>query len=195
MTKLTSRQLQAIQTKNKIYETSLSLMELHGYDQITIEQICRKAGVSVGSFYNYFKSKNDILIELYSRADEYFEQEVMPHLTEASMPDKIVEYFDFYANFNVSTGIGTMKQLYNSNNSLFIHEGRLMQVFLTQMISTGQAKGEITASQSPEYITEFLFIVARGLIYDWCLHNGEYNLRERMHEMMQPIVGVFREVG
>lgn len=194
MTKLTSRQLQAIQTKNKIYETSLSLMELHGYDQITIEQICRKAGVSVGSFYNYFKSKNDILIELYSRADEYFEQEVMPHLTEISMPERIVEYFDFYANFNVNTGIGTMKQLYNSNNSLFIHEGRLMQVFLTQMISAGQAKREITASQPPEYITGFLFIVARGLIYDWCLHNGEYNLRERMHEMMLPIVGVFREV-
>lgn len=34
-----------------------------GYDNITIEEISKKAGGSVGAFYHYFRSKNDIFLK------------------------------------------------------------------------------------------------------------------------------------
>ncbi|WP_259596222.1 TetR/AcrR family transcriptional regulator [Clostridium botulinum] len=72
MERLTKRQIQAINTKNKIYNIATNLMQKEGYDNITIQNICEKAEVSVGSFYHYFESKNDILIELYKKADHFF---------------------------------------------------------------------------------------------------------------------------
>ena len=125
--KLTKRQIQAIHTKNKIYDTAIELMKEKDYQDIKIEEICSKAEISVGAFYHYFSSKNDFLTEMYSRADHYFQQEVGTHLTSVHTLDKIVEYFDLYAKYNEMIGISTMKQLYHSNNRLFIQKGRAMQ--------------------------------------------------------------------
>ena len=44
--KLTKRKLQGTQTRQKIFETSLELFNRHGYDNVTIDDICDTIGVS-----------------------------------------------------------------------------------------------------------------------------------------------------
>lgn len=56
----TKRQLQAKASKEKIFDTAQSLFATYGYENVTVADICREANVSVGLFYNYFKSKSDI---------------------------------------------------------------------------------------------------------------------------------------
>jgi AcrR family transcriptional regulator len=188
---LTNRQKQAIKTRNKIYSTSITLMEKYGFDNITIEDICNKAGVSVGSFYHYFKSKNDIFFEIYKRGDEYFEETVAENLNKENSVDQILLYFQYYAKYNLLSGLDTVKQLYNSNNKQFIAKGRYMQNLLQKIIEEGQEKSEITDIYSSEYIVEFLFIATRGLVYDWCLHEGEYDLEDRMVAYVNVLLGIF----
>lgn len=188
---LTKRQLQAIHTKNKIYETAIELMKAKDYQDITIEEICGEAGVSVGAFYHYFLSKNDFLIEMYSRADNYFLNEVDQHLTSIDPLDQIIEYFVIYAKYNEMIGISTMKQLYHTNNHLFITKGRGMQNVLENIIHKGQTNGRINTKMSPEGITEYLFIAARGVTYDWCLHDANYNLSEKMQKYMKRLIVIF----
>lgn len=189
--KQTKRQLQAIQTKSKIYETAIELMKAKDFQDITIEEICGNAGVSVGAFYHYFSSKNDFLIEMYSRADHYFLEEVNQKLNSTRPIEKIIEYFDVYAKYNDMIGISTMKQLYHANNHLFITKGRGMQNVLEDIIADGQQKGEILQEMSPEAITEYLFIAARGVTYDWCLHDGQFSLIEQMQQYMSRLVKIF----
>lgn len=55
---LTKRKKQAMETKNRIFETAMELFAKKGYKDIKIEDICRLADVSVGAFYHYFPSKN-----------------------------------------------------------------------------------------------------------------------------------------
>lgn len=140
MERLTKRQIQAINTKNKIYNIATNLMQKEGYDNITIQNICEKAEVSVGSFYHYFESKNDILIELYKKADHFFYDNIKNKLSSTNAIDRIIEYFDYYAEYNEKTGIDMMKQLYNSNNKMFITKGRHMQTILDEIILEGQEK-------------------------------------------------------
>ena len=188
--KLTKRQMQAIHTKNKIYETAIELMKEKDYQDITIEEICGKAEVSVGAFYHYFSSKNDFLIEMYSRADHYFLQKFNA-LTSVHPLDKIVEYFEFYAKYNEMIGISTMKQLYHANNHLFITKGRGDAKGPRKYHSEGTTRGKFL-EMSPEEMTEYLFIAARGVIYDWCLHDGNYSLSEKMQQYMEKLVRIFK---
>jgi TetR/AcrR family fatty acid metabolism transcriptional regulator len=189
--KLTKRQLQAIQTKSKIYETTIELMKATDFQDITIEEICGNAGVSVGAFYHYFSSKNDFLIEMYSRADHYFLEDVNQKFNSTRPIEKIIEYFDVYARYNDMMGISTMKQLYHANNHLFITKGRGMQKVLEDIITDGQQKGAILDEMSPEAITEYLFIAARGVTYDWCLHDGQFSLTQQMKQYMSRLVKIF----
>lgn len=190
--KLTNRQIQALATKNKIYQIAIELMEKKGYENIKIEDICKKAGVSVGSFYSYFKSKDDILIEIFKRADVYFENEVENKLSNINALDQIVEFFTYYANYNEAVGIDTMKRLYNFNNKMFITKGRYMQTLLQDIITNGQDKGEISHNMTVNEISEYLFIAARGIAYDWCLHDGKYDIKEFMYNYFKNLVVIFK---
>lgn len=190
--KLTNRQIQAINTKNKLYNAAVKLLESNGYQNIRIEDICKEAGTSVGSFYTHFNSKNDILVEIFKRADDYFKEEVAQSLENKSICDKIIDYFDYYAKYNESLGIDMVKQLFTFDNKMFITEGRYMQSLLHEIIKEAQKEGKINSDICYTKITKELFIVARGVIYDWCLHDGGYNLRETMRNFMNPMLSTFK---
>lgn len=191
MIKKTNRAKQAEATKNKIYNCGVKLMRKHGFDNITVEQISKQAGVSVGTYYYYFESKFDLFNEIYKRADIYFLEEVADKLTASDSKGKVLEFFDKYADYNYSDGLDMVKKLYTSDNKLFITEGRGMQSVLNLIIEDGQNKEQISKSESPSEITRILFIVARGIVYDWCLHNGKTDLKAEMKKIISSALDGF----
>lgn len=191
MNKKTSRAKQAEITKNKIYNCGVKLMRKHGFDNITVEQISKQAGVSVGTYYYYFESKFDLFSEIYKRADDYFVNEVAGKLKAEDSKGKIVEYFEEYAEYNYADGIDMVKKLYTSDNKMFITKGRNMQNVLQSIIEDGQQKGEISESESAAEITRILFIAARGVVYNWCLNDGGIDLKDEMNKIMSRMVDGF----
>lgn len=178
---MTKRAKQAMVSKSKIYKCGVNLIRKYGFDAVTIEQIAKKAGVSVGAFYYYFDSKMDLLREIFNKADQYFHDEVESSLIAINCKDRIVEYFDRYADYTLSTGLELTGKLYTSDNKMFIVEGRAMQNVLTNILRVGQEKNEINNDITAEVITRMLFIVARGVIFDWCLYDGKLDLKAEMN--------------
>jgi TetR/AcrR family transcriptional regulator, fatty acid metabolism regulator protein len=189
---LTKRQEQALETKNRIYTAAIELMDREGFENITIAEISEKAGVSVGAFYHYFESKNDILAEIFHQADEYFSTQVASGLTKGSIPDQIIGYFDHYARFNIASGVEMTQQLFSPKIKFFIKEGRPMLTILQDLVRRGQDKGEIRTDASPEEIVRLLFVMARGVVFEWSLYDGGYDLEETMHEYIARLVSTLR---
>jgi TetR/AcrR family transcriptional regulator, fatty acid metabolism regulator protein len=177
---LTKRQIQAQNTQDLIYKTAVEMMEQKGFQNLKVDEICKAAGVSIGSFYNCFKSKNDILNEVFRHIDEYFLNTVPDKLKEGNSIDRINKYFEIYAEYNVARGIEFTKQLYGVRNNLFITKGRYLQNLLKNIIESGQEAGEITRDMTSDEIAEFLFIAIRGVVYHWCLYDGQFDLVERI---------------
>jgi AcrR family transcriptional regulator len=182
------RQEQAQETRNRIYASAIELMERKGFENITIADISEKAGVSVGAFYHYFDSKNDILAEIFHRADEYFATQVVTSFSKASIPEQIVEYFDHYAKFNVASGVETTQQLFNPKIKFFIEEGRPMLEILQDLIHKGQGRKEIREDVDAMELVRYLFVMARGVVFEWSLYDGGYDLETTMHRYMENLV-------
>ncbi|MCP3775754.1 TetR/AcrR family transcriptional regulator [Paenibacillus sp. MZ04-78.2] len=169
-------------------------MKTKSLEDIKIGEICKEAGVSVGSFYNHFETKSDILVEMYKRADSYFDERYKDGSNASSdARDEIVHYFEVYAQYNQNLELETIKQLYTANNKLFITKGRYMQKTLQSIIEKRQLAGELDNELSYEYITEFLFIAARGVIYNWCLHEGNFDLPKMMKQYIERLIITFRK--
>lgn len=179
--KLTSRQLQAKKTKDTIYNTAIELIEKEGFDNVTVAEICEKANVSVGSFYNYFKSKYDILNEIFKLADDYFYNEVKNQVKGNSI-EKISSYLEIYARYNVDRGIDFTRQLYSGKNNLFSIKKRPMQLGLDEIIKEGQSNNEIINTLDSYDLVDYLYISIRGVVYDWCLFDGKYDLVEKVNK-------------
>ena len=58
-------------TKNLISLALYTLMHKYDYDEISVKDICKRAGVSRMSFYRYYRMKDDIFI---TYCDERFEE-------------------------------------------------------------------------------------------------------------------------
>lgn len=65
--------------KEVIRETAIQVMAKYGYHNSTTDKIAQEAGMAVGTIYNYFRNKEEILeyifaVELKKRQDAYSEQ-------------------------------------------------------------------------------------------------------------------------
>lgn len=61
--------------REEIFEAALSSFNKNGYYHTSIEQIATEAGLSKGGIYHHFKSKKDLVIQLFrNRVNRYFEQ-------------------------------------------------------------------------------------------------------------------------
>jgi AcrR family transcriptional regulator len=58
--------------KTQIYETAVRLFGRYGYDGLPVDRFCREAGISKGSFFQYFPSKSHLLEFVILIFDDYF---------------------------------------------------------------------------------------------------------------------------
>ena len=188
----TTRKEQAEETRNRIYTSAIELMEENGFGNFTIEDISIRAGVSVGAFYHYFDSKNDILAEIFYRADDFFSTHVVNSHKKSNIPEQIIEFFDHYAKFNVDCGVETTQQIFNPKIKFFIEEGRPMLEMLEGLIRKGQEKNEIRGDTDAKELVRYLLSMARGIVFDWSLYDGNYDLEAKMHEYMEILVSTIK---
>ena len=76
------KQMRSIETKEKIIEAGFELICNDGYYKTNTSKIAKKAGVSTGIVYQYFKNKKDILL---SGLDKYADDIFYPMLNMSNI--------------------------------------------------------------------------------------------------------------
>lgn len=72
MEKITRKE-QSAATKKKIVQSVQKLLNILEPEKIKIRDICKDAGVSAGTFYVYFSSKEEAILYIYRDCDQAFE--------------------------------------------------------------------------------------------------------------------------
>src|ERR1700737_4478674 len=52
--------------KSKIIQSARRLFNQYGFENVSLKQIMRGAGLTHGAFYSYFQSKSDLYVEVLS---------------------------------------------------------------------------------------------------------------------------------
>jgi AcrR family transcriptional regulator len=55
------REAGKLERRDRLYEAALALFREQGYENTTVDQITRRAGVAKGTFFNYFPTKDTVL--------------------------------------------------------------------------------------------------------------------------------------
>jgi len=99
MTPRTPKQFQEIREEKMtlIMDVALEHFASEGYHNSTISHIARHAGISKGLMYNYFGSKEDLLMEIISRSmgeiSQYFDPDRDGYLSEEEFELFVRKYF------------------------------------------------------------------------------------------------------
>ncbi|WP_288375895.1 TetR/AcrR family transcriptional regulator [uncultured Chryseobacterium sp.] len=87
--------------RERIVSTAMVLFHRQGYNNTGINQIIEEAGVSKASFYQHFKSKDDLCIEFLNKRYEYWVSELEKFTAAAeTVQDKFQKSFDFLIYMN-----------------------------------------------------------------------------------------------
>ena len=169
-------------TKGKIVSAAWQLFYEQGYDNTTIEEIVEVSGTSKGSFYHYFEGKDALLSSLSYLFDEKYE-ELMETMDQNLSPvDKLIylnqELFLMIEN---TVSIDLLCQLFSSQlitkgERHLLDSSRTYYKLLRQITLDGQQKGFFRNDLSINDITKAYAMFERGLMYDWCICNGNYSL-------------------
>lgn len=177
---MTNRTRQALATRDKIFKVGMKLLRSKGFDGVNVRQIAKAAGASVGTFYHYFDSKLDLFMNLYRGADEHFESTVPEKIAGFNSLDKVLLFFYEYTLLPLQDGLDLAQKIYIPENKLFLSQPRAMHQLLNNIINEGQKVGEISNELPAEELSDTLFLLARGVIFDWALRDGAYDPQIKM---------------
>lgn len=189
--KKTSRAMQAELTKKKIYKAGLELFREKGYQNVNVEQITKKAGVGVGTFYHYYASKMELLMETYLKPEDFLGCYQEMDLSGKSVSDVLRDYFKDYARMNENVGPELVGSLASYENRKFLDGNQDFENTVVEIIRYYQENGQLKKEDSPENICDVLFIAARGVMFDWAMRNGSYDLIEKTGYVMKRVLKAY----
>lgn len=191
--KMTNRQKKALETKDKIYDAAMAKFSEKGLERTSIQEICTDAKVSIGSFYNHFNSKEEIIYEIFRRADLNFEQFKDVDVEEKGIRNLILDYMDYYVSFVQTNDIRFTKFFYSASNHYFVQEKRPMQEVLKSILKEQHLKLNAYYVEDTDMLVDRLFMVSRGVIFHWCLKDGDFDLNEMNRKQMEMVLEVSLE--
>ena len=177
-------------TKGKIVSAAWQLFYQQGYNDTTIDEIVELSGTSRGSFYHYFDGKDALLSSLSYLFDEKYE-EIMETMDESLSPiDKLVflnQELCLMIENTVSVDLLCQlfaTQLITTGERHLMDTNRTYYKLLRKITIEGYNQGLFKDELSINDITKAYAMFERGLMYDWCICNGNYSLCQYSATMM-----------
>ena len=177
-------------TKSKIVSAAWQLFYEQGFDSTTVDEIVKLSGTSKGSFYHYFDSKDSLIGSLATLFDEKYAQlEQELDYSKNAVDNMIFLTRELCMMIENNIDIELLSRLYAQQLSKrgekeLLDHSRMYYRLLKKLVQLGQERAEITRQKSSAEIVRLYAIAERALLYDWCLHGGEYALADYAETVM-----------
>lgn len=133
---------------DQLIQTGEALFVKHGMRRVTVEEICREAGVSKPTFYKYFENKAALVEQIVKLwIGEILQQIDRIEAAEAPFPEKLKQILALKQALSARPGPEFMADLIPLNIDLSYALQRVMR-FLVE----GQQQGDIRADVRPEVL-------------------------------------------
>ena len=179
---MTNRQLAAMETKKKLIEAAKNIIREKGLVNTSVEEITKACGVSNGTFYTYFKRKEDIVFALsdYMYRDLY--EQVMA--SEAGIAERLTLYMTRFAEYIEKSSLKMCQDwVRNAVDPNISPEGKNKLCAdidsIKGLLDSAVQKGELKTDTPVELLTETLTNVLYGQMLCWDISGGSYSFGER----------------
>lgn len=184
-TKVLSRQQQkSKETKEKIFHAAKEILQKDGYENLSIKNICEASGVSNGSFYHHFKTKDDLL-SYYIEEQPSIDPDLLA-LPETSNEAKkvIVEVYLHYADYCMQLGVDFIAGYYTPHNQALNPASRTERpypiVTVQRYLEKSVAAGIICLSNDISDVVTDIRMLVIGNVFEWSMRNGQVDLAQNM---------------
>ncbi|OQO94119.1 TetR family transcriptional regulator [Saccharomonospora piscinae] len=170
--------------QRRLLSAATRLFAEHGFDRTSVSRIVEAAGVTKGAMYHYFRSKDDLLHEIYARVlreqtrrlDELAaSEEPVAARLRAIAADVVVSTI---ANLDdTAIFFQSMHRLDPATRQAVRTQRRRYHERFRSLIEQGQRGGEFRSDKPAEIIVDFFFGAVHHLGF-WYRPSGSLSARE-----------------
>ena len=183
--KLTPRKQQALEMRSRIQTIALDLFDKMGFENVSVEEIAQASGCSVGNIYHYFKSKDELAIQVTGHVDAAYLQLEDEYLRDAdrSAREKLLDFVGQSLQISASDPVlyiafsHAMK--FPEQKVLQRNEHRVYFRVLAELVELCRAEGFIRSDYETDAVVEFLVTLQRGMLMEWRIYEGEFDIARR----------------
>lgn len=199
--KLSKREQKRQETLNKLLDAMNEIIEKYDYDTLTIRNICSVSGVSYGSFYNLFETKEKFLTyylthDFISYKEAYYQEN---NLNAFNFIEQSIDIFVTCAKYNKSKGFKFISGFYSPNNydlsplnmndhyfcfTPLVEEARH---YLTQAKEQHLLKEDAPVE---EIIKEYCYIF-NGSTFNWCISKAQMDIVQDIKTRLTNYIGSY----
>jgi len=171
----------ATAVRDRLVEAATRLFADQGYESTSVQEVVELAGVTKGSMYHYFKSKDDLLFEIYGRVLR-MQTDRLERL--AAGPGRAVDRLRAVAVDVIVTSVEHLAEVTVFFRSMHLLEPDTRQVVrgrrrhyherFRELVEQGQRDGQLRADVDPDLAVHFFFGTVHHL-QTWYRHDGPMN--------------------
>lgn len=163
--------LRILKTQERLQNALLELLETKELKEITVKEICDKAGISRNAFYQHYGYKEDLYDQMVARATEGIRDSLMPIIQDASAltEDTITSYAK-----HIIEGISEVRELMyvmlKGDDGIFLRQ--LTDLIFGQNLSNALSFFDMKDSAEFRLYYEFQSAGMAAFIIKWILDEG-----------------------
>ncbi len=179
--RMLKQKLNRIENKSKILEATVQLLKEKGVENVTVRNVCAKAGIAVGTFYYYFQNKDDLMF--YFVSEGFYDADLKS--SENNITSRIIELYMTLINHYLELGLPFVKSFYSNNNSALSAymtetDGKFMTNSIMAKSEDEMEKayklGLIVDGTDLHMVCNDLCTIVKGSVFEWCLCNGSMDI-------------------
>lgn len=192
---------QDTQKKREIRQTALQLFKESGYDSVTLNDICRAAGISKNTFYYYFSSKDALIMDLF-RVPVTLSEENMVKIMSISDPYEQLQYtYRLMVDYMKDLGREIVKKALVANLSRVgtverpkacdhAHKPNPYMEMLKCIYAKAAEIGEVRSDVPVERLLKLTIALYIGCVQIWATAPMELDLEKMYFENLDPMLKI-----
>ena len=174
---LSKQQRKSKETKERIFQAAKRILQKSGYEELSIKNICEEAGVSNGSFYHHFKTKDDLLSYYIEDQPSIDPDRLELPKNKEDAKETIIHVYLNYVKYCKELGVEFMAGYYTPHNQALnptIRTERPYPIVTVQhYLERALEANAIQLNLKIEEITTDIRMIVIGNVFEWAMRNGD----------------------
>ena len=181
---MTKRQENALKTRKKLLDTAENLLKSNGFSALCVEDITNAAGVAKGTFYVYFKHKEDIVSEICRGYFKQIENQINK-MSNANLIEKLSLYFDHFMEAVEIYGINICREWIRASidpntapDKTDMSKWQYDVTMLKSILNNAVKNKELKKDTPVELVTYIIISELYGMMTCWCMSDGSFEPKD-----------------
>lgn len=183
-------------SKEKLIEAATGLFQQKGYENVTVQEICKQAGVSRSCFYVFFSGKGAILTGIMQNVGRDIRQAFPDFLSAPNDYERLMLIINSYLSFCEKYGFEIIRVLCIQELTSRARNLTLSMAFwdpAVQLIRNCQKNGIVRNMAAADQLARISFHICRSEMEEWVIEKGRVDLKQRVRQQCEALFDVAPE--